>query len=122
MKGIAWVDLTIPDAEGVRDFYATVMGWKPEPVGMGDYSDFNMCDEAGDPAAGVCHARGTNAGMPPVWMVYFHVPDLDQSLAQAEAGGGTILQQPKGAGSGRFAVIRDPAGAVCALAQAESGD
>jgi len=120
MKSIAWVDLTLPDAEGMRDFYAAVMGWRPEPVPMGDYSDFNMCDAAGDAAAGVCHARGRNAELPPVWMVYFQVPDLDESLAQAQAAGGTVLQQPKGAGSGRFAVLRDPAGTVFAVAESHS--
>jgi len=120
MKSIAWVDLTLPDAEGIRDFYAAVMGWRPEPVAMGDYSDFNMCDAEGEAAAGVCHARGQNAGLPPVWMVYFQVPDLDESLAQAKAAGGTVLLQPRGAGSGRYAVLRDPAGTVFAVFEPQS--
>ena len=87
---------------------------------MGDYSDFNMCDATGDAAAGVCHARGRNAGLPPVWMVYFQVPDLDESLAQAQAAGGTVLQQPRGAGSERYAVLRDPARTVFAVAEDHS--
>jgi hypothetical protein len=61
MGRVGWVDLTVGDASGVRDFYAKVAGWKPAEVGMGDYSDFNMLDAAGRPAAGVCHARGVNA-------------------------------------------------------------
>ena len=32
---IGWIDLTIPDAERIRDFYAAVAGWKPEPESMG---------------------------------------------------------------------------------------
>ena len=119
MKSIVWVDLTVPDAHELRDFYAAVAGWRPEPVDMGEYADFSMCDpDTGDAAAGVCHARGPNAGLPPVWMVYFTVPDLDASLAEVEAAGGAVVQPPKGAGGVRYAVIRDPAGAVCALAQA----
>ena len=120
MKSIAWVDLTLPDAEGMRDFYAAVMDWRPEPVAMGDYSDFNMCDATGEAAAGVCHARGRNLESPPVWMVYFQVPDLDESLAQARAAGGTVLQEPREAGSGRYAVLRDPAGTVFAIAEPHS--
>jgi predicted enzyme related to lactoylglutathione lyase len=120
MKSITWVDLTLPDAEGIRDFYAAVMGWRPEPVPMGDYSDFSMCDATGDAAAGVCHARGGNAGLPPVWMVYFQVSDLDDCLAQARAAGGTVLQEPRGAGGGRYAVLRDPAGTVFAVAESNS--
>ena len=33
---VAWTDLTVPDAEGIRDFYARVVGWVPEPVAMGN--------------------------------------------------------------------------------------
>ena len=31
---ISWVDLTVPDAPGVRDFYAAVTGWRPSPVAI----------------------------------------------------------------------------------------
>ena len=40
---VAWSDLTVADAEGVRDFYAAVVGWTPEAAGIGDYSDYTMC-------------------------------------------------------------------------------
>jgi predicted enzyme related to lactoylglutathione lyase len=32
---ITWQDLTVPDAEALRDFYASVVGWKAQPVRMG---------------------------------------------------------------------------------------
>jgi predicted enzyme related to lactoylglutathione lyase len=52
MDSIGWVDLTVGDATNLRDFYARVMGWRPEPVDMGGYADFNMCDAGtGVPAA-----------------------------------------------------------------------
>ena len=114
---INWTDLTVGDAERVRDFYAAVTGWAPQPVSMGDYSDYVMtAPGSGTPVAGVCHARGTNAGLPPVWLVYITVADLDASLATCRAKGGTVLAEPRGnPGSPRYAVIRDPAGAVAAL-------
>jgi predicted enzyme related to lactoylglutathione lyase len=34
---IGWVDLTISNAEEVRDFYAQVVGWRPAPLDMGGY-------------------------------------------------------------------------------------
>ena len=72
---IAWTDLTVPDAESLRDFYAKVVGWRFEPVPMGEYHDFNMIPPNGDgPAAGICHARGANADLPPVWMIYIRDP------------------------------------------------
>lgn len=116
---LAWTDLTVPNAEVIRDFYAQVVGWVPTPVSMGEYEDFNMTvPSTGEPAAGICHARGSNADLPPVWMVYFLVEDLEGSLEAVRAAGGEIMTGPRtmGPGSG-FAVIRDPAGAVAALYQ-----
>jgi len=31
---IGWVDLTVPDAEKLRDFYREVVGWSITPVKM----------------------------------------------------------------------------------------
>jgi hypothetical protein len=33
-----WFDLTIDNADAVRDFYAQVVGWRPSPVDMGEYA------------------------------------------------------------------------------------
>ena len=114
---IGWVDLTVPNAVQVRDFYSRVVGWRAEPVDMNGYSDFNMCDPAsGTPRAGVCHARGGNADLPPVWLIYVNVADLDASLAGClELGGAVVGGTKEMAGYGRYAVIRDPAGAHLAL-------
>jgi predicted enzyme related to lactoylglutathione lyase len=122
MSNIAWVDLTVDGAVPVRDFYAGVMGWQPEAVEMEGYSDYNMLDpESGEPTAGVCHARGVNADMPPVWMVYFVVEDLGASLGRCSEQGGEVMSGPSQAGGSRYAVIRDPAGAVCALVEVGDG-
>ena len=116
---IAWLDLTAPDANGLRDFYTAVTGWKTEAVDMGEYNDWTMSEpESGEAVAGVCHARGQNADLPPQWLVYVIIADLDASLAQCRARGGAVVSGPRDLGSyGRFAVIRDPAGASIALMQ-----
>ena len=63
---IVWTDLTVEDASSLREFYAAVTGWKPEPVAMDKYDDYNMTNPTtGDPVAGICHARGSNAGLNP---------------------------------------------------------
>ncbi len=114
---IGWIDLTVPDAEPLRDFYASVTGWKPEPVDMGGYSDFNMTAPAsGEPKAGICHARGGNRGIPQAWIIYIVVADLDASVAACRERGGEVVGEPRPMGAmGRYAFIRDPAGAACAL-------
>jgi uncharacterized protein len=113
---ITWQDLTVGNAVALRDFYAAVVGWTPKPVKMGDYADFTM-NADGEAIAGLCHARGGNADLPPQWLIYITVEDLDHSIEECERLGGTVIAPPRGLSGGRFCVIRDPAGAVCALYQ-----
>jgi predicted enzyme related to lactoylglutathione lyase len=118
MGTVGWHDLTVPDAERVRDFYQRVIGLESSPVDMGGYSDFTLVvPGSGTPVAGVCHARGANAGVPPVWMLYFVVEDLERSIKACTDAGGEQLTPIRRAGGGRFCAIKDPAGAVCAIYQ-----
>jgi predicted enzyme related to lactoylglutathione lyase len=114
---ISWQDLTVENAEQVRDFYEAVAGWRPEPVTMGGYSDFVMSDADGMNVAGICHARGSNADLPPMWLIYITVEDLDHSIAECQRLGGSLVAPPRSYAGGRYCVIKDPAGAVCALYQ-----
>ncbi len=117
LGSITWIDLTVEDAEGLRDFYARVVGWVAGSVSMGDYNDFTMNTPAtGEPVAGICHARGSNEGLPAQWLIYVTVADLDASLAACVAAGGTIHRGAQPCGEdGRYAVIEDPAGACLAI-------
>ncbi|MEO8076770.1 MAG: VOC family protein, partial [Acidobacteriota bacterium] len=106
---IAWRDLTVPDAEAVRDFYSRVVGWQAAPVEVQDYSDFIMMPPgSADPAAGICHARGVNADIPAQWLLYIVVDDLDRSAASCVELGGALVAGPRPLSGGRFCVIRDP--------------
>ena len=58
---------------------------------MGAYADYVMNDADGEAAAGICHARGGNAELPPQWLVYITVDDLDHSMAECERLGGSVL-------------------------------
>jgi len=114
---IAWFDLTIPDADRIRDFYASVIGWEVDTVDMGYYSAYAMKKPGdGDAAAGICHAQGINAGQPAVWIAYIQVENLTTSVDRALELGGSIVsdrREPDNAWS--FVVIRDPAGAMIGL-------
>ena len=114
---ICWADLTVGDAERVRDFYQALVGWTHAPVDMGGYADYAMHAPGQEsPVAGICHARGVNADLPPQWLIYIVVADLERSRETCLALGGEILQGPRDLGPmGRILVIRDPAGAVAAL-------
>jgi uncharacterized protein len=119
---IAWLDLTVPDAAATRDFYRRVVGWSVQDVVMEDggerYADFNMLGDDGSPAAGVCHARGVNVGLPSVWMIYLPVGDLAESLRRVQEEGGRVVKVMEADGNVAYAAIEDPVGAYLALSQA----
>lgn len=109
---VSWVDLTVEDATTSRDFWAAVAGFDGiEAVSMGEYHDFALTSD-GRERAGVCHRYGVNANLPPVWMVYFSVDDLEEALAEVAARGGTVVER-----RGQMAVVRGPQGAIAALYQ-----
>ena len=117
---IAWLDLTVSDASATRDFYRQVVGWSVEDVEMEDagehYADYNMLGADGSPAAGVCHARGVNLGLPPVWTIYLPVGDLAESLRRVGLEGGEVIKATRRAdGEYASAVVQDPVGACVAL-------
>ena len=113
---IVWWDLTVPDAEAVRDFYADLLGWTAKDHPVGDYVDYEMRPAGSEETvAGICHQRGANADLPPVWLPYVRVADVDAAAARALARGGRIVAGPRAMGGSRFCVVEDPAGAKLAL-------
>jgi len=120
---ISWLDLTVSDASATRDFYRQVVDWSVQDVDMEDvserYADYNMLGDDGNPAAGVCHARGVNLGLPPIWMIYLPVGDLAESLRRVREGGGKIIKETTRPDGGyAYAVVEDPVGATLALVPA----
>ncbi|MFO7274065.1 MAG: VOC family protein [Bacillota bacterium] len=117
---IAWLDLTVPDADATRDFYREVIGWTVQEVPMRDggepYADYAMLAGDGQAAAGICHARGANADLPPVWMLYLPVGDMAESLRRVEEEGGKVVKVVKhDDGSYMYAAIQDPVGVYFGL-------
>lgn len=114
---VTWFDLTVDNADEVKDFYSKVVGWKSNPVNMNGYSDYYM-NKPGDneTVTGICHAKGVNSNLPPQWLIYITVESVDDRAIKCEESGGKIIEGPKEmSGYGRMCVIEDPAGAVCAL-------
>ena len=115
---IGWIDMTVDDAPGVRDFYKAVVGWETDDVDMGGYSDYVMkMPVSGEGVAGVCHARGSNADLPSGWLIYIVVADAEKSAAACISNGGIVVVEPRGLAGGRFCVVEDPGGSIAALYQ-----
>ena len=117
---ISGLDLTVSDASAIRDFYLQVVGWSAKDVEMEDdsgrYVDYSLLRDDGTPVARVCHLRGANLGLPPIWMICLPVGDLAESLRRAREGGGKVTKATQGAdGECVYAVVEDPVGACLAL-------
>ena len=113
---IEWLDLTVDEANRIRDFYCSVVGWSSSEQDMGSYSDYNInLPGSTKTIAGVCHARGTNANLPAQWLMYVRVADVSESIEKCEKLGGEIVDGPRRMGKQRFCVVKDPAGAVLGL-------
>ena len=113
---ILWRDVTVEKADELRAFYESVVGWKSSAVEMDGYSDFSMsAPESGEDVAGICHARGPNTDLPPQWLMYVVVANIQASAKHCVELGGEVVTGPRAMGGGMLCVIRDPQGAVCAL-------
>lgn len=77
MGKILWQDLTVENAEQVKDFYCSVVDWTFENVNQGDYNDFNIIDPAlKEVVARICHKKGEIKGLPSQWLNYVMVESI----------------------------------------------
>lgn len=117
---ITWVDLTVSDAATLKDFYEQVVGWNVDPVDMDGHEDYCMNQKNSNfPVAGICNKKGVNKDLPSQWLIYITVENLDESIAACVKKGGSLITKIKHMDQGRYIIIKDPAGAVCALFEQE---
>ena len=106
-----WYDLMTTDPKKAEPFYTRVAGWGTQPFeGM----PYTMWTRDGAPIGGVGQVEPP--GMPPHWLVYIAVPNVDAAVKQAEElGGRTAVPGTDIPNVGRYAVLADPQGAVFAV-------
>lgn len=110
-----WVDLGTTDVDAAIDFYSTLLGWTVERSGP-EFGGYGMASRDGDAVAGIGPINGE---YPPSWTVYLATPDVDATLAAAQAAGGQVLAPAMEIGPlGRMAVMADSAMAVVGVWQA----
>jgi len=110
-----WYELATSDTEAAAAFYTKVVGWTVQPVPEMSYAIFLTGETR---SAGLMslpqHLR--EAGIPPHWLGYVAVTDVDAYADRVRAAGGDVRHTPTDIpGIGRFAVVADPQGAVFAL-------
>ena len=115
---MTWVELNSRNVDAAKRFYPQVFGWEPVThEGPMEYTEFMS---GGQAVAGMmAMAPMVPAEVPPYWMVYFGTDDVDASVDKAGGLGAEILVPASDIpGGGRFAVLRDPQGAVFGLHRA----
>jgi uncharacterized protein len=109
-----WTELATRDVEAAKAFYGQVFGWGAETSGEGAqaYTEWKL---DGQSIGGAMAMGEQQAGVPPHWMVYFVVEDVDASAARVQELGGNQLVPPMDFPGGRFAVVSDSHGAAFGL-------
>jgi uncharacterized protein len=109
-----WCELMTTDPKGAVAFYSQVIGWTPQAFGP-PHEGYTVM-RAGAAGVGGITAQPEEvgkAGMPPFWMGYIGVDDVESAAATLKQAGGMIHRPPGDIeGVGRFAVVADPHGAV----------
>ncbi|UVJ39076.1 VOC family protein [Arthrobacter sp. CJ23] len=111
---MAWNEVQTSDVPTAVAFYEAVTGCSSSTAPAGDVEEYTSLLVDGEPVAGVMKLPGE--GLPPFWMTYFNVADVDAAVAQAVGLGSHVIAPAFDVpGIGRFAVLMDPAGAAFSI-------
>ena len=117
---LCWTELSTRDTKRAAAFYTEFLGWKAKVGGEGVNAYTEFTPAGGNyPVAGMIDIaafgpRGEH--VPPNWMPYFQVADLDAAFAKATSLGAHAVVPPNAIENvGRFAVVADPQGAVFSI-------
>ncbi len=114
---LCWNELYTKDPEVSTAFYGALLGWTFEA--MPDTPGYTMILNKGRMNGGIFTMdEEMQATMPPMWMPYFSVADIDAAAARVTELGGAVHIGPLPAGEvGNFLLFTDPQGAHCYLIQ-----
>ena len=109
---LAWNELQSPDPDASASFYGELFDWGiAQFPGM---TETYLAIKNGDANNGAIRQLSA-PGVPPNWLAYFGVADIDSAIATAQELGGATMAGPIDIGMAKIAVIADPQGAVFAV-------
>ncbi|MCA4134731.1 VOC family protein [Arthrobacter sp. M4] len=116
---LVWNELQTNDVPKAVAFYEAVTGCGSETAPAGDLQEYTRLLVDGQAVAGVM--RLPTSGVPPYWMPYFNVDDVDTTVAKAQDLGGRVYAPAFDVpGVGRMAVLADATGAAFSVMHAET--
>jgi len=112
---MSWNELITTDHEAALRFYGTLFGWeKKSDFDMGAMGKYVIYGQ--ERAYGGMFTKSKDMPMPPAWLYYIHVDDLDAAVERAKQKGAKLMNGPMDVpGGDRIAQLMDPQGAAFAL-------
>lgn len=106
-----WYELVTPDPDGAQGFYGPLLGWTVRSADMPDM-DYRLAATADADVAGIMKTPA-GAPMPPAWVGYVGVDDVDKMAGSIVDGGGAVHMPASDIpGVGRMAFVADPQGSM----------
>lgn len=116
-----WRELSTSDVDGALRFYEQLAGWTSKRVEMPNGAYFLL--HKGERQVGGLMALADGVDMPPYWMSYLSVPEVDLAVDAARRFGGEVVWGPLDVENiGRMATVVDPRGAAFSMMKAVNGD
>ncbi len=111
-----WSELLTSNHEAAFRFYSSLFGWeKLADHDMGPVGKYLIYGKGGQRIGGM-FTKPKDVPMPPAWLYYTQVADLDAAVARAKAKGAKLMNGPMEVpGGARIAQLMDPQGAAFAL-------
>jgi uncharacterized protein len=113
----SWHELMTTDVPAAMTFYKQVFGWQQsDTMDMGPAGKYQMFNRPHGMIGGMMNKPPEMAKVPPNWLIYFRVPDVDAAVERVKANGGRILSGPMEVpGGDKVATAADPQGAAFGL-------
>lgn len=115
---IHWTELMTDDIDRAKAYYTALCGWDWDTMPMEEGGTYCIAKRGEEMVAGMM-SLADMPGMetvPPHWMTYLAVDDVDAAVKETQAQGGVVHRAPWDVpGVGRIAMIADPSGAAIGL-------
>ncbi len=112
-----WYELGTRDISAAVKFYKDLAHWGTLTHDMGQMGTYHIFQLEGQDVGGGYQMGGPQfEGVPPHWMAYVWVEDVDSTVAKAQSLGGKVIAPPMDVPDvGRMAFLQDPQGAHFAV-------
>lgn len=111
---VSWTELATTDPEAAGKFYSQIFGWDYQEMKM-PMGTYHVIKSGGREIGGMMKTPPQVEGMPPAWVSYVTVDNVDETAKKVESAGGKIIVPAMDIPEvGRMIVFQDPQGATLA--------